>query len=128
MGKRSEFRRLKADCYDTFDPKPVERLLPFLHGVTTFVEPCAGRGDLKDQLEDAGLLCTLAMDKEPRADGIYQMDALDDWERGHADVIITNPPWTRVLLHEMIIHFQKRSPHGFCLILTGLLHSSRNPF
>ena len=44
MGKRSNFERREADFY----PTPFEAvlpLIPYLRGIRTFAEPCAGDGD-----------------------------------------------------------------------------------
>ena len=103
MGKRSTFARRPMDDYPTIDPRAVDMLVPHLRGVRSFVEPCAGDGRLVRQLVAAGLLCVEASDL---ADGV---DALDrDWSG--ADAIVTNPPWTREILHPMIRHFQRFAP------------------
>lgn len=107
MGKRSDFARRKADAYQTFDIRPVRALLPFLRRpprVRTFAEPCIGEGHLAKQLEQAGLVCVLGSDIN---DGI---DALSLPNFNQADAIITNPPWTRKILHPMILHFQRHAP------------------
>lgn len=94
-----------------------QALWPHLGGVQTFVEPCAGAGDLIWQMEHLGLRCVGAYDIEPRGVGIVQSDALklSATELGIADAIITNPPWTRLRptgdpLHGMIKHFMQFAP------------------
>lgn len=106
MGKRSDFARRKADAYQTFDPRPVRILLPYLRQrrVRTFAEPCLGEGHLARQLVEAGLVCVLGSDI---SGGI---DALSLPNFNGADAIITNPPWTRRLLHPLILHFQQHAP------------------
>ena len=85
MGKRSSFERREADFYPT-PAKAVLPLVPFLRGIRTFAEPCAGEGDLVRHLESFGLRCVYAGD------------------------IITNPPWSRDVLHGLITHFQNIAP------------------
>lgn len=109
MGKRSDFERAPRDFY----PTPREAVLPLLphlpYGVM-FAEPCAGDGALIRALEANGMSCIEALDIEPRTDMAYRADALD-WSVDHsADLIITNPPWDRKLLHPMIRHFSAMRP------------------
>jgi len=108
MGKRSDFERIEKDYYRTFDPRAVAALAPHLAPNTKFAEPCAGDGILIDQLEALGHVCTAAYDLEPKRSDIARSDVLR-LDRGHmneADVAITNPPWSRPLLHALIGHFQ----------------------
>lgn len=109
MGKRSEFARRPMDAYQTIDPKAVAYLRPYLRGVRLFAEPCRGEGRLERQLSDAGLICIWSSDI---ADTDPSIDALNltAEDLGAADAIITNPPWTRDILHSMILHFQRIAP------------------
>lgn len=112
MGKRSNFARVEKDFYRTFDRRALEALRPHLRGVSSFCEPCAGAGDLVGQLAGAGLTCAAAYDLAPSADGIEALDALS-LEAAHlcgADAIITNPPWSRALLHQLIVRFSCLAP------------------
>ena len=102
MGKRSNFERINKDKYDTIDPRAVPPLIPHVEGIN-YVEPCAGKGCLIDQLAQHGLKCTAAYDIEPESFGIEEKDALTITHVEHQ--IITNPPWDRKLLHPMITHF-----------------------
>ena len=110
MGKRSEFERIPKDKYFTFDPKAGEAIKPFLKDNTRYVEPFAGDGDLIKQLKDLGHICTLFGDIETNNPKIPIADAftltkeyvLDFWCRTE---IITNPPWTRSILHKMLDYF-----------------------
>lgn len=104
MGKRSDFERIPQDAYQTIDQKAVRRLYRHLFGVRTFSEPCAGEGRLIHALEARGLRCVHSNDINGNA------DALTLREFGGADAIITNPPWTREILHPMIRHFQRFAP------------------
>ena len=112
LSKRAfgKFKRRKQDAYDT-PASCVMPLLPHLRGVGTFIEPCAGKGQLARVLCAEGLECVRALDVEPRHPGVRHGDALTaDFSRLHADAIITNPPWTREIMHPMIEHFQKFAP------------------
>lgn len=110
MGKRSNFDRKPRDYY----PTPYEAVLPLLVHLTersTFIEPCAGDGRLIRHLERHGHRCTYACDIEPQTEGIEQRDVLFFGGRyPSADYIITNPPWERDVLHEMIKTFERERP------------------
>lgn len=107
MGKRSDFERRKNDAYQT--PKSaVVPLLPFLHGVYTFAEPCAGEGKLVMWLEHFGLSCEYATDIATGTDALTSLSL--ELMKGKVDAIITNPPWTRELMHPMIQRFQRIAP------------------
>jgi hypothetical protein len=104
MGKRSStFERRPADYYPT-PPSAVLPLLPHLRGIRTFAEPCAGDGALVRHLESYGLRCVYAGDIAAGKDAL----AVDDY--GQIDAIITNPPYTRDLMHRLIAHFQRIAP------------------
>ena len=105
MGKRSEFERRPQDAYQTIDPHAAAALFPYLVGVNTYAEPCCGRGRLIYWLAKLDLRCVLATDL-----AMTDIDALTITDFKGADAIITNPPWTRALLHPMILHFQKHCP------------------
>lgn len=101
MSKRSDFPRRKNDAYFTWDKRAIPPLLPHLVGFNRFVEPCAGAGHLVDHLEAAGLQCVQAYDLHPQRYDIEVGDALEA-TLGGADWFISNPPWTRQLLHPII--------------------------
>jgi len=103
MGKRSEFERNPMDYY----PTPKEAVIPLLKHLPEcvwFCEPCAGAGVLSAHLEAAGHLCVEAYDAEPQADWIGRKDAsfLAEEDVQGCRYIITNPPWERVVLHQII--------------------------
>lgn len=104
MSKRSSFPRRPMDDYQTTDPRAVRALAPHLRGVQTFAEPCAGEGALIRQLEAIGLVCGYSGDIKAG------VDALSVRYFGLIDAIISNPPWSRHILHPMILHFQKQAP------------------
>jgi hypothetical protein len=105
LGKRSDFPRIPADFYPT-PSSAVLPLLPHLEGVRVFAEPCAGDGDLVRHLEGAGLQCGYAGDINR---GGRDALAVNTYGEG-IDAIITNPPHTRELMHELITHFVKIAP------------------
>jgi hypothetical protein len=104
MGKRSNFPRRKMDDYQT-PYAPVVPLIPHLHaeGIRRFVEPCAGEGQLVRHLESFGLECAFADDLSTGFDALCM--GREWFESLGADAIVTNPPWTRELMHPLIWHF-----------------------
>lgn len=105
MGKRSDFERVPRDFY----PTPFEAVIPLLnciHAPLKFSEPCVGKYDLASHLIGQGLECVQASDIDTGTDALSL--TLDDLNG--ADVIITNPPWDRKLLHPMIDHFRNMKP------------------
>lgn len=96
MGKRSDFKKRKNDKY--YSPiKAMEPLLPYLLPKSTFIEPCAGSGDMVDFFESHGHKCIDYFDIEPTRKDVKEYDAFDYPVGGYvaADFIISNPPWTR---------------------------------
>lgn len=111
MGKRSNFERMPRDFYPT-PAEAVAPLLPHLPMHAHFAEPCAGAGDLVDHLRSAGHVCLFASDIEPRRDDVEAADALSlsFVTLLPSDLIVTNPPWSREILHDLIVHFSDRAP------------------
>src|SRR6478672_4103475 len=99
MGKRSNFERIPSDFYPT-PKKAVEPLIPFLRGIRTFAEPCAGEGDLVRHLESFGLRCTYAGDIATGQDAL----ALTTADLGSADAAITNTPYKEPERSRIIRH------------------------
>lgn len=106
MGKRSSFARRPMDDYPTIDPRAAAALEPFVGGLY-FAEPCAGDGHLIRLLEERGLTCVWASDIKQGVDALSISISI---KNSGADAIITNPPWTREILHAMILHFQSIAP------------------
>ncbi len=106
MGKRSNFERKPRDFYVT----PYNAVLPIIEHLdnnTRFSEPCAGDGALCKHLAKHGHSCYWLSDIEPQVDIIQQANALDlTVPLSTSDCIITNPPWDRKVLHDMIEHFR----------------------
>lgn len=105
MGKRSSFERIEKDQYQTIDKRAVIALLPHLPDDSTFVEPCYGEGLLLKQLAEYHTAVNWSDINEGK-------DALtiDEKYVQAADYIVTNPPWSRDILHRMIIHFSDLRP------------------
>lgn len=115
MGKRSDFKKIEKDKYMTVDPRAVQVLIPFLkaEGIKTFVEPCVGNYDLADTLEIAGFKLVRASDIEANVrtrDSLRDCRTIDEEYVEGADAIITNPPWSRPVLHEVIKVFSELAP------------------
>lgn len=112
MGKRSSFERVEKDFYRTWDKRAVQKLYPFLRKGQTFAEPFAGDGVLTDQLTDIGLTCVLETDIDPKNERITKLDVFDlsIHDLRECDFIISNPPWTRTLLHPIIEHLSNLKP------------------
>lgn len=108
MGKRSNFERSKNDFYPT-PLKAVLPLVPYLGYPFTYIEPCAGKGDLITHLGTVGGICLHASDISDKYEPIDALDLTEDHVKD-ADFIITNPPWTREILHPMIEHFRQMKP------------------
>jgi hypothetical protein len=115
MGKRSTFTRRPQDAYDT-PLAPVLPLVPHLPPSFTYWEPCGGQYDLVEHLSaaHAGAVCEIASDVKPRDGRVFRVDALRatpaDVDSTGVDMIVTNPPWTRPLLHQMIYRFSYMRP------------------
>lgn len=131
MGKRSDFPRRKEDAYDT-PLKAVIPLLAHLDPGTVFIEPCAGKGDLVTHFESNGHVCIWKSDIAPRPAKwpIEKRDALKLSIIGRGEnripkaVCITNPPWTRAILHPLIFHFYWQMP-TWLLFDAGWMHTDQ---
>lgn len=112
MGKRgSNYERSPRDLYETVDPRAVAALLPYVDRELPFVENCAGAGALADQLVAAGMICADMCDTHPLRDDIHLADALH-WHAVGAQYI-TNPPFTRPLMHAIMRHCARQVPSWF---------------
>ena len=106
MGKRSEFKCRNNDAYMTTDPRAVSPLINVLGGImsfkfgdVTYYEPCVGDGSLIKLLP---YKCVGQSDLE--------LDARITKYETEADCFITNPPWTRNLLHPIIENLRSQLP------------------
>lgn len=110
MGRRSDFAHRPQDKYYT-PHAAILPLLPHLTAGTVFVEPCAGDGRLVRHLESHGHVCVDAFDIAPEHDSVRQADALAVSGPAEPGVIcITNPPWTRAVLHPLIDWWAAQMP------------------
>lgn len=109
MGKRSSFGRVERDFYPT-PIQAVAPLIPHLFPGTAFCEPCAGDGRLIDHLEAYGHRCATAWDIHPQREDIKQRDATYAFFDGGFDCFITNPPWSRPVLHSLIVALSDQKP------------------
>jgi hypothetical protein len=102
--------RRPRDFYPTPE-KGVLPLLPWLPENCIFAEPCAGEGDLVKHLTKEGHTCWWISDIQ-EYEGIGKKDALKLTEQDiyPCEFIITNPPWSRDILHPMITHFRNLRP------------------
>lgn len=108
MGKRSDFERNPRDYY----PTPYDAVIPLLPWIAhaNFCEPCAGNGALISHLERHAHRCHYAFDIEPQVEWIEKADVLFfGFELPKCEMIITNPPWERGPLHEMIEKFRNHA-------------------
>lgn len=117
--------RKRSDFYPTIDARCVLPLLAAIEVVgdgRRYAEPCAGVADLIHLLEPHGLLCQWGLEIDPYAaelDGgvrnrwpIARGNALQLGEADcdGVDIFITNPPWSRKLLHALIWHLAALRP------------------
>jgi hypothetical protein len=125
MTKRNDgaFARNAADFYAT-PPRAVLPLLPYLDGIKTFAEPCAGDGSLMRHLMAHGLQCVYAGDS---AQGQNALELTPEKIDG-ADAIITNPPYERPLMHALIAHFLTLAPTWLLLELDWFATAQSAPY
>ena len=107
MGKRSSFERREADYYPTLDSRAVLPILRFLPPGTLFSEPCCGLGHLVRHLEAQGLICVHMSDLQLGQDAREYVSPV---------AVITNPPWSRGLLHELIVWWAMTAPETWLLM------------
>jgi hypothetical protein len=131
VGKRSDFKRSKNDFYVT-PYKAILPLLPHIKGIKTFDEPCAGDGSLIQHFAKCGIFCKTAYDIDPRPKDdliveIKQKDALT-LTNCRAPVFITNPPWTREILHPLILRLSLIAPTWFLFDADWMHNVSSAPY
>lgn len=105
MSKRTknnenELPKIPKDKYYTWDKRPGVVLREFIPLNTCYYEPCAGAGDLIETLRP--LNCVGYSDDE--------IDARTHHYDTQAEYFITNPPWTRSLLHPIIDNLRVQLP------------------
>lgn len=120
MGKRSDFGRRIADKYYTPELAVIlwQLALPsteYPQPGETWMEPCAGDGAIITALRYAPGRLIYSADILPESLWIAKADALRD-PLPPVDWIITNPPWTREILHQMIHRFRRHARQGTWLL------------
>jgi hypothetical protein len=128
VAKRSDgdFERVPNDLYRTWDTRALPPLLRQLPRGQKFVEPCAGHGDLIDQLTNAGMKCVAAFDIDPQRGDIERADALNLKWKTSGGVWITNPPWTRDIMHAIIKNLCVQAPL-WALFDADWVHTDQSP-
>ena len=107
---RQKFERKARDFYAT-PYEAVVPLSPHLPPRTWFWEPCAGDGALVNHICAFDHCCSLMSDICPQNPDIETIDALEfDATYEVFDLIITNPPWGRAILHPLIVHLSDIAP------------------
>lgn len=119
MGKRSDFERVEKDFYRTIDERAVSALAPHLDPNSDFYEPCCGELDLVNQLELRGHVAVFYSDIQ------RGVDAFSIGSTGRFP-IITNPPWSRPILHAMISHFIDIAPYAWLLFDADWAHTKQS--
>ena len=118
MGKRSNFVRVDKDFY----PTPLEAvfpLLPHLRPLTKFHEPCAGEDDLIYHLEKFNHRCVQSGDISTGQD-VFEITFTE------ADCFITNPPWSRKILHPLISHLCTMKKPVWLLFDADWMHTKQS--
>jgi len=103
MSKRTsgKFKKIDKDKYMTWDSRAAYPLLDYYKARhIAYYEPCAGEGDLIKILD--GFWCMGCSDSE--------LDARTHKYDTNAEFFITNPPWTRSLLHPIIENLRSQKP------------------
>ena len=126
MGKRSSFERVPRDFYPT-PYEAVVPLLPHLLPQTYYIEPCAGDCALLTPLQEAGHRCIGVFDIESPLTTVQYGDARS-LLYGWADCFITNPPWSRDVLHPIIENLSRQLP-AWLLFDADWMHTKQStPF
>lgn len=128
MGKRDndKFERNKRDYYATIDPAAVNALVDHLPLPCSFVEPCAGAGDLVVELcRHHAIFCLGATDIEPSHHLVEKFNCLDS-SVAHPDqnCFITNPPFSWDMLKPILDHLPTLSP-TWLLLPADYMHNIR---
>lgn len=114
MGKRTKtatgrtYALIPRDYWPTIDIRARAPLIPHLPRGVRYAEPMAGNGSLI-RILGPEIECAWAADLVPQGEGILVGDVMEA-EIGDADMFITNPPWTRWMLHKLLVHLSDRAP------------------
>lgn len=116
MGKRTRqvtgktHAKRPRDLWPTIDRRAIAPLMQHLQPGVRYAEPMAGGGHLIILLNETSAQCVYAADLKPEAHGVVQADAMTAPIPPEAEVVITNPPWTRDLLHSLIVPLSDQRP------------------
>lgn len=104
MGKRSKFKRIDKDAYMTIESRAVLPLVNYHgNGDVRYYEPCVGDRSLVKLLSTSSFVCNGHSDLEKDA-------RVTQYELSNVDCFITNPPWSRKLLHPIIDNLRVQRP------------------
>lgn len=123
MGKRSNFPKIPKDAYMTTDWRAVRPLVHYYRNSPPFsyYEPCVGKGDLIALLGDAFAgECVGSSDEE--------LDARLTQYQTTAQYFITNPPWSRELLHPIIENLRKQKPTWLLFDSDWMMTAQSSPY
>jgi len=114
MSKRSNFDRKDKDFYET-PLAPVKALEPHLPKKFNFVDPCAGEGKIGEHLASIGFMMEQWWDCDKYPEDYsnkcsIKADATYYTYRLKSDFFITNPPWSRDILHPIIDNLAGQKP------------------
>lgn len=116
MGKRSNLERKPKDFYPTTDPKAMApRFVQMTLGLK-YAEPCVGEGDLVNLLN--GCNCVFKSDIQT---GTNALDLTAE-DLKDAEAIITNPPFSRDILLDLIEHLSSLKD-TWLLLPADLMHN-----
>lgn len=102
MGKRSNFEKIDKDAYMTIDPRATQPLINYYSGsIISYYEPCYGKADL---------VCLLLPNFHCVGYSDIEKDARTTKYNTSAEYFITNPPWSRKLLHPIIENLRTQIP------------------
>ena len=104
----------------------LESLSPYLSPGQSFIDPCAGAGELVDTLVNHGLECILAADDLPREHWVLRRRSLElEITGSEVDAIITNPGRDPATTNRLISHLGRQVP-TWMLIGSAWGHEAKN--
>ena len=111
MSSQPQLLKIPLDPGDVvYTPDWVARdMVEFFKPSGRILEPCAGDGVLATHLINSGHSCWRVGDIEPQSVMVRKEDAFGVLETS-AHFFITNPPWSRPILHPLITHLSDIAP------------------
>jgi hypothetical protein len=116
MGKRSDFPRHARDDYAT-PAEAFHPLIRFLDKDLSIIEPCPGAGKLVRHMRQAGFAVT-PIEHDARTHAYHALDVQ----------FVTNPPWTREVLHPIIANLSDQAPTWLLMDADWMHLKSSVPF